>query len=173
MSIVISILSILFTLRIISLIISVANEKKIKKQGAIEYGKLNSIFLSLSHFVFYSLSFYEAYDRKTAFNNYSLVGVWLLAISYFVLFYVIYELRSIWTVKIYILPEHKIITSLLFRAVRHPNYFLNIVPELIGVGLLCNSWTTMTYVLPVYFIFLGIRIVQEEKAMKKIRRLSE
>lgn len=82
------------------------------------------------------------------------------------LFYVIYALREVWTVKIFIVPNHKIVKSFLFRTVRHPNYFLNVIPEIIGVTLLCNAWKTMMFVLPVYLVILIIRIYQEEKAMK-------
>ena len=82
------------------------------------------------------------------------------------LFYVIYQLKEIWTVKIYILPNHKINTSFIFKYFRHPNYFLNIIPELIGLSLLCQAKLTAMFILPLYMIILAIRIMQEEKAMK-------
>lgn len=163
-----AILTFFFIARIFSLIISIINERKLKKQRAIQYGKVNSFFLSLTHVIFYISAFYEANSYTGFFNIYSEIGLYFMIFSYIMLFYIIYELREIWTVKIYIAPNHKIVRSFLFRTIRHPNYFLNVIPELIGVGLLCNAWNSLLFILPFYSILLIIRIIQEEKAMKQI-----
>lgn len=157
-----------FLLRLISLFISIKNEKKIKREGAIEYGKFNSTALTIVHIGFYFSCLFEAYNQRAHYNNISIYGTVLLIFAYTMLFYVIYELRKVWTLKIYIHPKHQIIQSFLFRWVKHPNYFLNIIPELFGIGLLCQAWQTLTFGLPVYLIILGIRIYQEEKAMKHL-----
>lgn len=171
MTTVLYILTTFLFIRVISLLISISNEKKIIKQGAKQHGKFNSLLLSLVHTIFYLSAFYEAYTNQTPFNENSQIGFYFLVFSYIMLFYVIYELRAVWTVKIYITPNHQIVDSFLFKTIRHPNYFLNIIPELVGVGLLCNAWNTMKYVLPFYFVILLIRIIQEEKAMKNIKPL--
>lgn len=168
MSTVLYLFSIFLFARVVSLFISILNERRIKKLGAKQYGKFNSFLLSLCHIAFYLSCFYEAYTSQAQFDRNSQIGLGLLFFSYIILFYIIYELRAVWTVKIYILPNHKMVRSFLFRTVRHPNYFLNIIPELIGAVLLCSAWNTMKYVLPVYLIILFIRIIQEEKAMKTI-----
>lgn len=153
-------------LRLVSLSISIKNEKRLKRVGAVQYGKLNSLLLTLAHVAYYFSSLYEAYISGVSFNRYSVIGTVVIAFSYIMLFYVIYKLRDVWTVKLYIAPAHRIETSFLFRVVRHPNYFLNIIPELIGIGLLCNSWYTMMIGLPLYCCLLAVRIVQEEQVMK-------
>lgn len=88
--------------------------------------------------------------------------------AYGILFYVIYKLRDIWTVKLYIAPQQRLERSFLFRTVRHPNYFLNIMPELIGVALLCHAWITLIIGYPLYLCLLFIRIRQEEEAMREL-----
>lgn len=158
-----------FVLRLMSLSYSIKNEKRILKQGAVQYGKLNSLLLTLIHVAYYFSALYEAYTCKVTFNTISIWGVALMAFAYVMLFYVIYKLKDIWTVKLYIIPNQRIEKSFLFRTVRHPNYILNIIPELIGVALLCNAWMTISIGLPIYLILLGIRIKQEEKAMSEIR----
>ncbi len=155
-----------FLLRLVSLSISIRNEKRLKENGAKQYGKLNSLLLTLAHIAYYFGALYEAYIREVTFNTLSLAGVAIMTFAYAVLFYVIYQLRDIWTVKLYIAPNHRIDRSFLFRTVRHPNYYLNIIPELIGVALLCNAWTTLCIGLPLYLCPLIIRIRQEEAAMK-------
>lgn len=155
-----------FTLRLLSLAYSVRNEKRLQKQGAIQYGKFNSLLLTLAHIAFYFGALYEADVKSVVFNGTSAMGVGIMAFAYTMLFYVIYKLRDVWTLKLYIVPNHRIERSFLFRTVRHPNYYLNILPELLGVALLCNAWTTLCVGYPLYCILLFIRIRQEETAMK-------
>lgn len=166
MQYIIFVFALFFGLRLVSLKYSLSNEKRLKRMGAVEYGKRNSLFLALAHISYYFLSLYEACASGTEFNRWSLYGTALMGFAYIMLFYVIFSLRDIWTLKIYIAPDHRIEKSFLFRTVRHPNYFLNIIPELIGVGLLCNSWYTLSIGLPFYSCFLAVRIYQEEKAMR-------
>ena len=115
----------------------------------------------------YASAFYEgSQNTNLELNIYSKIGFLLLLFSFISLFYVIYELREIWTVKLYISPTHKIVKSFLFRWFRHPNYFLNIIPEIFGITLLCNAWRTIMFLIPIYLIILSVRIYQEEKVMK-------
>lgn len=161
------IFAIFFVLRLLSLFISIKNEKRLIRMGAVQYGKLVSLLLTLSHICYYISSLYEGYATGAVFNNYSAFGTGLMTFAYLILFYVIYKLRDVWTLKVYIAPNHRIDKSFLFKVVKHPNYFLNIIPELIGLALLCNAWRTLMIGLPFYFILLAIRIVQEERAMKQ------
>jgi len=82
------------------------------------------------------------------------------------LWIVIYSLGDRWTVKLIIAPGQAINKSFMFKYFRHPNYFLNILPELVSIALICQAWYTLLIGLPLYLIPLTIRIVQEEKVMK-------
>ncbi|ENW6904986.1 isoprenylcysteine carboxylmethyltransferase family protein, partial [Neisseria gonorrhoeae] len=101
----------------------------------------------------------------TAFNGISLIGTLTVMASFVILSLIIKQLGEIWTVKIYILPNHQINRSWLFKTFRHPNYFLNIIPELIGIALLCQAWYVLLIGLPIYLLVLFKRIRQEEQAM--------
>ncbi|MGY4677362.1 isoprenylcysteine carboxyl methyltransferase family protein [Pasteurella sp. P03HT] len=155
----------ILAIRFYSLSISIRNEKALIKKGAIQYGKRNSTILSIAHVLFYLTAIFEANHNHITFDTTSQIGLAILVFAIAMLFYVIYELQEIWTVKIYILPEHKINRSFLFKYVRHPNYFLNIIPELIGLCLFCQAKYTALIGLPIYFVILAIRIKQEESAM--------
>ena len=84
--------------------------------------------------------------------------------AYIILFMVIKTLGAIWTLKLYILPQHPIIKSGLFKITKHPNYFLNIVPELLGLLLLTQAGFATLLLLP-YAYLLWQRICQEERLM--------
>lgn len=137
-------------------------------QGAKQYGAKTSKLLSIAHVLFYVCALFEATYFDHRWDDISFVGALLMLFAYGMLFWVINELRGIWTVKLYILPEHKINTSFLFRTIKHPNYFLNILLELGGVALLCHAWHTLMLLLPVYLVILAVRIYQEEKVMKPL-----
>ncbi|TCP95966.1 isoprenylcysteine carboxyl methyltransferase (ICMT) family protein YpbQ [Cricetibacter osteomyelitidis] len=160
---------IILAIRFYSLSISIKNEKMLIQQGAIQYGKKVSTLLSAVHIIFYLSAITEANINQIGFNSYAPIGLAILIFALFMLFYVISALKGIWTVKLYILPEHRINQSFLFKYVRHPNYFLNIIPELIGLCLFCHAKYTALIGLPIYLIILGIRIKQEEQAMAHLR----
>ena len=157
--------AIFFALRLMTLGYSIRNEKSIKKRGGIEYGKGNSLLLTIAHVAFYGSALYEAYITNASFDTFSYIGITFMLFAYLVLFHVIYKLHDIWTVKVYIVPNHRIERSFLFKHIKHPNYFLNIIPELIGTAFLCHAWRTFVVLFPLYCILLFVRIRQEEKAM--------
>ncbi|AHG78262.1 Isoprenylcysteine carboxyl methyltransferase [Mannheimia varigena USDA-ARS-USMARC-1312] len=159
---------IFFIVRLYSLSISIRNEKKLIRDGAVQYGKKNSILLSILHVLFYFSAIFEANYFFYTWDSFSSLGFIIMLLAYIALFWVISQLKEIWTVKLYILPNHKINTSILFRTIKHPNYFLNILPELIGVVFLCHAWNTLIYLFPLYLLVLCIRIYQEEKVMKPL-----
>ena len=57
-----------FVLRLLSLSYSIRNEKRLLKSGAVQYGKVNSLLLTLAHIVYYFSALYEAYTSGTTFN---------------------------------------------------------------------------------------------------------
>ncbi|GHN02140.1 membrane protein [Cytophagales bacterium WSM2-2] len=156
-----------FVIRLISLGKSIYNEKRLKSTGALEFGKVNSAALTIAHVLFYASCLTEALYNGTTANDYTYWGLGLFAFSMIMLWWVILSLGNVWTVKLIISTDHVLKTGFLFRHVRHPNYFLNVIPELISVTLICNAWMTLAIGLPVYLIPLAIRIRQEEKVMKE------
>ena len=138
-----------FVIRLAFLKISKKNEKNILENGGSEYGVQNSKRITILHIIFYFGSLIEAIVNHTVFDKVSLVGLCLLTFSMIMLYTVVRLLDGIWTVK-------------------HPNYFLNIVPELAGIGLICHSKVVSIFVLPLYAIVLYIRIKEENMVLKTI-----
>ena len=153
--------------RLVSLIKSSSNEKRLRKANAVEYGRNNSKVLVLFHILYYLACLTEAIVLNKSVDEISFFGVGLFAFSMVMLWIVIFSLKDLWTVKLIIAREHKLNNSFIFKFFKHPNYFLNIIPELIAIALICQAWYTLSIGLPVYLIPLTIRIVQEEKVMRK------
>ena len=93
-----------------------------------------------------------------------------LRFAAFTLLSVITLLIILWSVKS--LPPadrgRTLVTGGAFRYFRHPNYFLNIIPELIGLALVMKSYIVLLMLFPVYLISLAVRIIQEEKLMRSM-----
>jgi isoprenylcysteine carboxyl methyltransferase (ICMT) family protein YpbQ len=68
-------------------------------------------------------------------------------------------------VKLIVARDHELVTHPLFRHVRHPNYYLNILPELVGFALALHAFATLLVGLPLYLVVLTMRIREEERVM--------
>lgn len=153
-------------LRGLSFAISIRNERRLRREGAIEHGKGGTVLLTGVSLLYAAGAIIEGAVRRVQIDGVAVAGIVIHAFSMVVLFYVIYELRDVWTVKILIAPGHRLVTSWLFRTVKHPNYFLNLIPEFIGLTLVFKAWITAAIMFPVLLVAIAIRIVQEEAAMR-------
>jgi isoprenylcysteine carboxyl methyltransferase (ICMT) family protein YpbQ len=97
----------------------------------------------------------------------SILGICLYVISVLTLLWVMRSLGSLWTIKLIIAPQHHLVRSGLFHFVRHPNYMLSIIPELLGLALATNAYRTLFVGLLLYSIPLMLRIRQEERVMRE------
>lgn len=152
-------------LRLGSVAISLRNEKALKAQGAVEYGRSTSQLLAAAHTLFYGGILAEGLWRGTQPTRWTIVGMVLYLLSIVAFLLVWRALHRFWTVKLLIASDHILNQSALFRWVRHPNYFLNIIPELVGLALIMGAWLVLVLGLPLYLLVLRARIVQEEQVM--------
>lgn len=159
---------VIFVIRLLFLKVSQKNEKHILANGGKEYGVKNSKYITILHILFYAGCLTESLVRKFEFDTISMVGCGLLVFSIFMLYVVTKLLEGIWTVKLMIVKNHKFNNHWLFRTVKHPNYYLNIIPELIGLALLCHALYTAVFILPLYAVVLYIRIKEENHLIKDI-----
>lgn len=154
-----------FIWRLGSVPVSSRNEKALKRNGGREVGAFNSAVLALSHVAYYVVATIEGIYNPVFNRSVSIIGIVIYIAAAAALISVVTTLGRLWTVKIIINPIHPLIRSGLFSHFRHPNYFISIVPELIGFALAVNAYWTLVVGLPLYFIPLIIRIRQEEAAM--------
>jgi isoprenylcysteine carboxyl methyltransferase (ICMT) family protein YpbQ len=168
-TIILTVFFLIVLLRLISSVISGVNERKLRKMGAVEYGKRNSLLLIVAHVLFYLSCITEGTIKGAFFyDTVSYTGLAVFAAAVAILYYVIYSLRHIWTLKLIIAPAdyHTINKSVLFRLVRHPNYYLSVLPELVGFALFFHAWITLGVGMAIYLIPLVNRIREEEMVMK-------
>jgi isoprenylcysteine carboxyl methyltransferase (ICMT) family protein YpbQ len=156
-----------FLFRIATVIVSIRHEKSLKQAGAVEFGARNSNLLALAHVLFLLSAAIEGLCHPSPFNSVSVIGLLLYGISVVSILMVIRLLGRLWTVRLIIAEDHSLVRHRLFRIVRHPNYYLNVLPELVGFALVLHAYYTLLIGLPLYLIPLVTRIRQEEQIMRK------
>lgn len=155
--------------RLVTVFVSFNNERLLREAGAQEYGKSNSILLAVCHIGYYLAAITEHHFRAMPEAPYIVyAGMSLYILSAFALVLVMRTLGPLWTIKVIISTNHTLVTSGVFRLFRHPNYFLNILPELFAFGVALGAFHTILIGIPIYLIPLVIRIRQEERAMRQV-----
>lgn len=152
--------------RLATLAISTRNERRMKADGGHEYAVGNTRALALAHVAFYLAAFTEGLLRHTQFDSVSLAGLGLYVFAMCALFWVIAVMGRFWTVKLILARDHELVVHPVFRRLRHPNYFLNLLPELVGLALVMHAPITLVVGLPIYLVILAIRIRKEEDVMR-------
>ena len=152
-------------LRVASLAVSRRNERRLREAGAEEHGVGTSNALAGLHTFFYLGCAVEGMLRDAPLDGLALVGMALYALAMTILVWVVTSLGEVWTVRVFLAPDHRLHRGWLFRTFRHPNYFLNLVPELAGLAMALHAWVTPLILLPLYAVFLRKRIAEEERAM--------
>ncbi|MEJ7304753.1 isoprenylcysteine carboxylmethyltransferase family protein, partial [Staphylococcus caprae] len=75
-------------------------------EGAVEYGVKNSKYLAITHVFIYMIAAIETFIHKDTFSILNGIGLIILIVAYIMLFIVIKTLGRIWTLKLFILPNH-------------------------------------------------------------------
>lgn len=155
------------TFRLAMLAVSIRNEARLKQAGAIEIGRHNSTVLAAAHVAYYAAAIAEGFAlRDQKIDAAALAGLVLYLFGMVMLLVVVRSLGRLWTVKLLLAADHELVATPLFGWVRHPNYYLSILPELAGFALAVGAHGTLLLGLPLYLIPLIVRIRQEEGAMR-------
>ncbi len=149
--------------------VSKQNEARIVADGGREYGAFNSKLMAIVHVLIYFCALGEFYYLDRSVNLLTFIGMGLVVFSMYMLYMVSRLLSPIWTVKLMVAKNHQYVDHWLFRNIKHPNYFLNIVPELVGIILVCQAWYTALLLLPIYAIIMYIRIIEENKIIELLK----
>lgn len=153
-------------LRLAALVVSRRNERRLKADGGSEVGPANTAALTVAHILYYGAAVVEGAWQDAPIDGISIVGFALYGFGMTMLLMVIRLLGRWWTIKLIIARDHALVAHPLFERIRHPNYYLNLLPELIGFALALHAFGTLLVGLPLYGVLLAIRIRQEEQAMR-------
>jgi isoprenylcysteine carboxyl methyltransferase (ICMT) family protein YpbQ len=150
------------------LYVASTNEKRLKMQGAIEYGHGSTLAVWASTAAIYVGAAIEGSSyRHAQLDRIAIIGLAIYIFSALALLWVMRTLGPFWSGKVLIAPGHQLVVHPIFRAIKHPNYFLNMIPELVGFSIMLHAFITLAIGLPLFLISLFFRIRVEEKVLKK------
>lgn len=161
-------LGLMFIIRLVFLRVSIRNEKVILANDGKEYGEKVSKAITVLHISFYLAVAIEVYCRQSSLDKTSLLGLSLMIFSVAILRMVTSLLGPIWTIKLMLVNDHQFVDHWLFQTIKHPNYYLNIIPELLGICLLGHAWTSAVIILPIYLLALMLRIREENRLLVEV-----
>ena len=153
--------------RFSELFISGRNEKLLRKNGAVEYGKSHYKYMVILH-TFFLISvaaeylFNYGYKNTAEFNIYLF---FLFVVLQVFRFYTIYSLGMYWNTKILRIPGAPLVKRGIYKYVKHPNYFI-VVMEIALIPLIFNCYFTAVLFSILNLFILSVRVKAENEALK-------
>lgn len=153
--------------RVVELIYSASNEKKLLRRGAIEFGKRHYKYIVLMHSLFFiSMSaefFLTSMNDKLNIINYLFLVIFIFLQAGRI--WVLISLGEFWNTKILRIPGSTLVNRGPYRFLRHPNYVI-VACEMFSLPIIFNLYFTATIFTLLNFLVLRVRINEENKALK-------
>lgn len=136
-------------LRLHCLRIALENEEKSVANDT-EYGIQNTKLLSATHIVFYLSCLCETLIRHPSFDWISGLGFAMLFFAMVLLGWIVRILGDNWTVRQLFVERYRFTDHWLLQRMKQSNVILIIIPELVGLALLCHAKYSFLFLFPVY-----------------------
>lgn len=153
--------------RLFELLIAKRNEKWMKEQGALEFGRGHYQLIVLMHSIFFIVLLFEKifFERMIS----PLWPLWIIVFVFaqLVRLWALKSLGRYWNTKILVLPKVEVIRKGPYRYIKHPNYLV-VAIELLVVPILFGAYFTAGIFTLLNVIMLSIRIPAEERALKEL-----
>lgn len=159
--------SVVMAARISTIVYSSINAKRLIKAGGKEYHKKSTIAIMILMTLLHLGCLAELIIRKPTFNTVTIIGLSTYFLSMIVLAYVLVTLGKFWTMKVIIAKDHQFKENFLFRVFKHPNYYLNMFPEILSLVLITQAYITGGILLVPFIVAFYFRIKGEEEIMRK------
>ncbi|MDP4231132.1 MAG: isoprenylcysteine carboxylmethyltransferase family protein [Bacteroidota bacterium] len=136
------------------------NEKWLRSQGALEYGKGHYPFILLLHSGFLGSLIGEYLYRREPPIDLAFLALFILLLGAKI--WVISSLGRYWNTKIFRIPGSNPVRSGPYRILKHPNYVI-VVLEFIVAPMVFHLYYTLLIFTVLNAIMLGVRIRVEER----------
>jgi len=152
--------------RLLELIISRRNVRRLFRRGAAEVGSGHYPWMVVVHTSFLVACPLEVFLLHRPFIPQLAASMTvLLAATMALRYWVVASLGGRWTTRIIVLPAAPLVQSGPYRWMRHPNY-LAVVLELLALPLIHAAWLTAVLFTTLNALLLSVRIRAENKALQ-------
>jgi methyltransferase len=153
--------------RLLELIYSRRNERRLRARGAIERGSGHYPVIVAIHTLWLLSMLVEGLLRGP-----EIPAWWPLPLAAFLLvqplrYWAIYSLGMNWNTRVLVLPGSKLVRSGPYRYVPHPNYVV-VVVEILTFPLIFGDWITAVVFSLLNAPLLYVRIKTENQALKEL-----
>lgn len=162
------IMSFVLLQRVSELFISGRNEKFLRKNGAVEYGKSHYKYIVILHTLFLisvAAEYLFNYDYKNT-AEFNILLLFLFIVLQVFRFYTIYSLGKYWNTRIFRIPGAPLVKTGIYKYLKHPNYLI-VAAEILIIPLTFGCYFTAVLFSILNLIILSVRIKAENIALKQ------
>ncbi len=155
-------LTFIIVVRIIELIIAKKNEKWLRSEGAVEYGREHYKYFIMLHTGFF-ISLIIEYNLSP-FSGINYIPVILFFIVQIFRLSVFISLGKYWNTRILVIPGRILVKKGLYKYFKHPNYII-VILEFILIPLSFYLFVSLLIFSVLNLVILSVRIKTENKAL--------
>jgi len=155
-------LTFIIVVRIIELIIAKKNEKWLRSEGAVEYGREHYKYFIMLHTGFF-ISLIIEYNLSP-FSVINYISVILFFIVQIFRLSVFISLGKYWNTRILVIPGRILVKKGLYKYFKHPNYII-VILEFILIPLSFSLFVSLLIFSVLNLVILSVRIKTENKAL--------
>lgn len=161
-------ISLMMMERLVEIVYARHNEKKMKRNGAIEVGADHYKWIVLLHVFFFISLTVEVIWKGGELGKYWFVFFALFLFAQLGRFWTLLTLGKYWNTKIIVLSGEKRVRKGPYRWLKHPNYLI-VAIELFSLPLIFEAvFTSFLFVIGHVVLIYFIRIPLEEKALQQL-----
>lgn len=157
-------LSVVIIQRAFELVIAKRNERWMKKQGGVEYGKPQYVFIVAIHALFFISFGLEVLVQRKEISPYWTILLFLFLVTQIGRVWALLSLGKYWNTKIIVVPNATIVNKGPYKFLKHPNYLI-VTLEFFIIPLLFQAYGTLIAFSLLNALILMVRIPAEERAL--------
>jgi methyltransferase len=155
------------TQRLLELVLSRRNERRIRARGAVERGRGHYPLMVALHALWIASTLVEGILRGP-----EVPALWPVPLALFLLaqalrYWSVFSLGESWNTRILVVPGAKLVRCGPYKYLDHPNYMV-VVVEILAFPLIFDAWVTALVFTALNAALLYVRIREEDRALAEL-----
>lgn len=155
------------TQRLLELVLSRRNERRIRARGAVERGRGHYPLMVALHALWIASTLVEGILRGP-----EVPALWPVPLALFLLaqalrYWAVFSLGESWNTRILVVPGAKLVRRGPYKYLDHPNYVV-VVVEILAFPLIFGVWVTALVFTALNAALLYVRIREEDRALAEL-----
>ena len=155
------------TQRLLELVLSRRNERRIRARGAVERGRGHYPLMVALHALWIASTLVEGIVRGP-----EVPALWPVPLALFLLaqalrYWAVFSLGESWNTRILVVPGAKLVRRGPYKYLDHPNYVV-VVVEILAFPLIFGAWVTALVFTALNTALLYVRIREEDRALAEL-----